>query len=371
MLSEAFSSEAFSEVVQTNDFHGLSGTIGGAFAGATGEAGFAGYAASGTVGGAFAGMGYSYGQVLYSGLEYVSSVGLADTSGGFDPIVYPSATRRGDLALLFIGWEASVSAGPEIPFGWTLVGSAIGPSSKPIGVLFAQIVLGDPTESFTIEVNNDRVGGGWLMAVFRRANVDLANDTSGNATSTTTIPMGNIQIDVSDNIAVNFVATTGTPSSITGGSVSGAQQIINNVEGAGDGGQTSLWALYERVASTGLYAQAAVTPNPVGSLSVNWGRVSVPVYEIGQWHFIEISTFGGAFAGVTGAIQMTRKVSGNAGGAFASASGAIVVNKSGREVGVASGSRNSYRLNGSANSVSLGNSQNSVTTTPVDKNRTV
>lgn len=371
MFGVPYPSGALSDVEGTNDFHGVYGdTVGPAFTG-SGSIEIDGVACFG--GGSLPAFkaGYSYCEVRFAGISRTGTIGIADTSGAWDTVLYPSAARRGDLAVLCIGWETSVSADPQIESGWTLVGSVPGPGNTPVMAVWAQIITQDPdSRDFPILINGGvREGGGYIMTVYRRAVIDLANVATGSGTSVTTIPLPNVQIDVSGNIAATFIVTTGTPTSIGPTSVTSPQEDINSGGGDSGSGQASILALDEIKAATGSQPQAAITPLTGGGLSVDYVTLTVPLTQIGMWIYADESNgIGPAFRG-SGSIQLTRHV--NGGGvlpAFTSA-GNIVVNISGREVGVESGSANSYTIAGSANSVVIAASANSVQTTPIDKNR--
>jgi hypothetical protein len=279
--------------------------------------------------------GYSYGQAIATDTYLAGSVGVADTSGDIDFVVYPSSTRHGDLAILVVGWQDDPQSFIT-PDGWELaeIQVPISPPS-PNGQAFVRRV--DDTEPFPLIARGPRQGGGYMMNVYRNG---AYGESNNRASVSNTVVFDPVNVTASgDHVAV-FGITTGTQTYIDSGDMTAPYTVVNNMEGDNGAGQASIWSADAEISSAGSHTPSSINPSSYSTINIDWVSFAILINQIGATHR---GAGNSDMPMPTHAIaaEVTSKIAGNSDMPFPFTSGVGLVSKSGREVCISDGGGNS------------------------------
>ncbi len=297
--------------------------------------------------------GYTYFLTIATELYHVNSVGVADTEGDLDFIVYPSGTQIGDFAVLVVGWQA-IDAGFLYvgPDGWTSAGFA-SPASPHIRC-FHRIV--EDLDLFTWEgTGYARDGGGWMMSTYRRG---VFNDAAHSVGQTNLVTFGTVDVAQNKDHVIKFAVTTGSPTTIDNADVTAPYVVVNNLEGDNGTGQASIWSAEAEIAvATPTHTPPSITPSSPTTLDIDWQAFAISVTEVGNTWLWNADT--SAPAATSDADFYVERIwaGGNTAPAVTSVA-AFVAHRSGREECLLNTGRNAATVTESRNRVNVTASAN-------------
>lgn len=321
-----------------------------------GMAAIEGTAITGNLNAPVAGMGYSYAQVTYDGLALAGASGGRDDLGDMT-IQYPPEAAPGNLAVLLVGWGGDNTGEFDNPSGW--LGERYDLSADFNAQIFYRYIA--DTNPFTLPVKSAggiRVGGGYIMHVYRRGQLRDVSSTTGEPNSTSVVvSFADVDVDANNDHVAQFGVTSTAPSLITSGAPYDAVQNVTNLEQ--ELSQTSLWSRDGIIASAG-------TESPSDKGLIVYSDTPMPVWRtyclnITAYPNVHVASGDVIAPAVEGGFDITlrRQFSIALTTPLPICEAEIIVNISGREVCVETGSRNSVLVSASLNSVVVEPSENS------------
>ena len=290
----------------------------------------------------------AYVQAIPTEVTFVGELRSSDASGDI-AVGYPTGTQYGDFAILVLGWESTAAGTFSAPLGWQLRETE---TNSTCGQVFTQRVT--DTSTFVLEAAGARNGGGYIMHVYRKAELSASEKNNG---STDPVSWTGTTL-TTDNWMSLFAVSVGQPNVLSPSDVSAPYSASETIVGDNGIGKATMWSARGQIIGSGAHTPADIEPSWTSIAAHVWASFNVGVKEDPFRHYSLSFDTTAPLPTMQVTVVLTRVGTSAMTAPLPTMAGSGIVYTSGREVCVSDGGANSVAAM-PGNQVSVSASANS------------